>query len=51
MVIEKIWWIRPLPGSWQNTVEKAVYTLEKEVILLNTSQAFFERPINKIIFS
>lgn len=50
MVTEKIWWIKPLPGSWQSTAEKAVYILEKKVIFLNISQAIFGRPINKFFF-
>lgn len=43
--------MRPLPVNWQNTAGKAVYILENQVKLPNISQAFAEKPVNKIVLS
>lgn len=37
MSSEKIWWIKPLPGNWQNTAEKRSLHFGKET---DTSQHF-----------
>lgn len=41
--------MRPLPVNRQNTTGKAVYIQENEVMLPNISQAFAEKPVNKIV--